>query len=640
MKKGSRGRITATLLAVGLIVIGAIATAALAQDTGTTGTTGASGEATGTTGGASDQNIVFTWGDTSEPTSLNPMVGYTGLDFYFWTSSYHMLLDYDIDFGTQELGAIESGLVTDISYSDDLMHFEYTIRDDMVWSDGEPLTAEDVAFTMNMYKDNHAYLPQGYLTQIDGDVSAEGDTVVFDSKEPAGLYTGQNPYMYFYIVPEHVYSQLDKPKQFENVPSVGSGPFYIDEYQVGEFVRMKQNPFWTGPKPAIDEIVYRIYRNDDALATALGTGEIDFAYIDTPQIFNQLADQPNVETMAGTIPSFSEIGFNTGSAYQKADGFYTPHGDGHPALQDVELRRAMRMAISSEELNEKVLLGYGVPGDTIIPPISVPGARWQPEGEDLLAWDIDGANQLLDDAGYEDSDGDGVREMPADSTDPGRPLEFRYYVRTSDQTSIDSAPFVSEWLEQIGIKTEVQAVGSGRLGDIINAGTYDMFSWGWYPDPDPASELSYFTCDQRPPDGKTYGNNDSYYCNPEYDDLYQQQLTENDPEARMEIVHEMQKIYYEDAAYAVQWYDPIFSAWRSDRWEGFVVQPQPKGDPLEGWSGPGEVWWQLHPIGVGGTTSSESKGISAAIWAILVGVVVIAVAIVIARRRRSTEDEA
>src|SRR5438094_105878 len=82
----------------------------------------------------------------------------------------------------------------------------------------------------------------------------------------------------------------------------------------------------------------------------------------------------------------------------------------------------------------------------------------------------------------------------------GRPLEFRYYVQTNDQNTVKTAPFIQDWLKQIGIKTDVTAMTSGRLGDEINAGTYDLFHWGWLPDPDPDSQLSYFTCDQRPGD--------------------------------------------------------------------------------------------------------------------------------------------
>jgi peptide/nickel transport system substrate-binding protein len=225
--------------------------------------------------------------------------------------------------------------------------------------------------------------------------------------------------------------------------------------------------------------------------------------------------------------------------------------------------------------------------------------------------------------------------------DPGRPLDFRYFVRSSEQTSVDAAPFVSEWLQEIGIKTEVTALNSAKLTDVINAGEYELFSWGWYPDPDPSAQLALFTCDQRPPDGNTYGNNDAYYCNPEYDQLYQDQLGATDQDQRWEIVHQAQKIFYEDSPYAVMWYDPIFSAWRSDRFEGYIPQPQPNGDPLEGWGGISEVWLSLRPVaGASGAASTESRGISPAVWAILAGVLILIVAVVLIRRRRTAEEDA
>lgn len=632
MKRGTKVRMAVALLLFAGLAAGAFAQAAFAQDTG-----------------SDDEKVVFTWGDTAEPTSLNPMSGYTALDFYFWTPQYHLLIDFDENFGA------EPSLATDVQTSDDNMTFTYTIRDDLVWSDGVPLTAEDVAYTLNLYKGNHAYLPQGYLTLIDGEVRLLDDThIQFDTLGPTGLYSGDAPYMYDYILPKHVFEEIEKgncpdgadpctPKSYENVPSVGSGPFTIAEYEVGQFVRMVRNPEWTGQEPAVDEIIYRFYKNDDALSQALKQGEIDFAYIDTPNIFNSLKNEPNIGTAVGSIPSFSEIGMNTGSAYQKADDYFTPHGDGHPALTDVTVRRAIRMAINSEELVDKVLLGYGTPGDTIIPPVSLAGARYEPTGDDVIAWDLEGAAQLLEDAGYVDSDGDGVREMPPGSLDPGRPLEFRYHVRTSEQTSVDAAPFVSEWLDQIGIKTEVIPVTSGRLGDILNEGTYDLFSWGWYPDPDPDSALSWFTCDQRPPDGKTYGNNDSYYCNPEYDQLYLDQQQALDPDTRWEIVREMQKIYYEDAAYAVMWYDGYLQAYRTDRFTGYNPQPPPNGDLLEGWGGISDVWLTLRPVseaeGGSGGSSTEARGISPVVWAVIGGVIVIGVAILLVRRRRVREED-
>ncbi len=101
-------------------------------------------------------------------------------------------------------------LATEVEVSDDNMTFTYTIRDDIVWSDGVPLTAEDVAYTMNLYKDNNAYLPQNYLTLLDGDVELIDPThVQFRTQEPTALYSGEAPYMYFYILPKHIFEQVE-----------------------------------------------------------------------------------------------------------------------------------------------------------------------------------------------------------------------------------------------------------------------------------------------------------------------------------------------------------------------------------------------------------------------------------------------
>jgi ABC-type transport system substrate-binding protein len=166
---------------------------------------------------------------------------------------------------------------------------------------------------MNLYKSNHAYLPQGYLTLIDGDVRLVDEThIQFDTLGPTSLYAGEAPYMYFYILPKHVFEQVEQgncpdgadpctPKSYENVPSVGSGPFTIAEYKVGQFVRMERNPFWTGPEPAVDEIIYRFYKNDDALSQALLQGEVDFVYLDTPNIFNSLEGKENIGTVGSYV---------------------------------------------------------------------------------------------------------------------------------------------------------------------------------------------------------------------------------------------------------------------------------------------------------------------------------------------------
>jgi ABC-type transport system substrate-binding protein len=575
-----------------------------------------------------EEKVTFIYGDTGEPSSLNPMKGYLAIDFYFWNWSYHL----PISFGVEDLGAVPD-FVTDVQVSEDGTTFTYETRQGLRWSDGEPMTAEDLAFTLNLYKERNAYLPSGYLGIMENAEAIDEDTVEITTSAPTSLYGGEVPYLYTYVIPEHIWSEFDEPKSYDNVPQVASGPFRIVEYERGQFVRMEQNPEWSGPEPHIDEVIYRIFKNEEAEAEALRTGEIDFAYFDTPSVLDSLKGEPNIGTHVGSVPSFDEIAMNTGSAYQEAEGAFKPHGDGHPALTDVVVRQAIRMAISSEEVTDRVHLGYAIPGTTIVPPVSIAGARWEPSEEEMLGWDIEGANQLLEDAGYVDSDGDGIREMPRGSLEPGRPLEFRYYVQTDDQNTVKTAPFVRSWLADIGIRADVTAMSSGRLGDEINAGTYDLFHWGWIPDPDPDSILQNFTCEDRPPNAQTYGDNDAFYCNPEYDALYEQQRSTLDAQERLALIQEMQRIFYEDSPYVVLWYSPYFQAYRTDTFTGYLPQPAPKGDLLTGYSR--DAILSIRPVGEGSATR-ETRGIPPLVWiAIAAGVVVI-----VLLRRRPAEDRA
>jgi peptide/nickel transport system substrate-binding protein len=499
------------------------------------------------------------------------------------------------------------------------------------------MTAQDMAFTLNLYKDKHAYIPQGYLGNVESVEAVDDTTVVLRTAAPSSLFSGAVPYLYTYILPEHVWSEYaDQPKSYDNVPAVGSGPFLIAEYERGQFVRLERNEHWSGPEPRFDEIIFRIFENEDALAEALKQGEIDFANIDSPNVFNSLKEEPNIETYNGVRPEFDELAMNTGSAYQDPDPPFQPHGDGHPALQDMVIRRAIRMAIDSEELVERVSLGYYEAGTTVVPPVTVPGARWVPEGEELIAFDIEGANQLLEDAGYRDTDGDGVREMPGG----GEPLILRHYTQTNDQNTIRAAPFIKSWLADIGIRVDVTAMSSGRLGDEINAGTYDLFHWGWVPDADPDSILQNWTCGDRPPNAQTYGDNDAYYCNPEYDRLYAEQHSTLDPEARFEIIHEMQRIFYNDAPYAVLWYPSFFQAYRTDTFTGYQPQPASRGDLLDGFSRDAALL--IRPVSAeAAAATTETRGIPSVVWiGIAAGVVVLILILLLVRRRGSAEDRA
>ena len=131
--------------------------------------------------------------------------------------------------------------------------------------------------------------------------------------------------------------------------------------------------------------------------------------------------------------------------------------------------------------------------------------------------------------------------------------------------------FFKEWLGDLGIDATVTPMDTNRLGEVILQGNYDAFEWDWYVEPDPDSILSDFTCDQRG------GLSDSWYCNKQYDALYQQQNGEMDHAKRQEVVKRMQQMLFEDSPYLVTAYTTTGEAVRSDRFACFQPQPDPGG---------------------------------------------------------------
>jgi peptide/nickel transport system substrate-binding protein len=130
-------------------------------------------------------------------------------------------------------------------------------------------------------------------------------------------------------------------------------------------------------------------------------------------------------------------------------------------------------------------------------------------------------------------------------------------------------------LSQLGIRSQVSTYASSQLTDVILKGNFDAFQWGWYVEPDPDSMLSYMTCGQRG------GWSDSWFCNKQYDKLYQEQHVQTDQAKREAEVKQMQQILYQDSPYLVTAYDTIGEAVRSDRFACFVPQPDPGGVWLE-----------------------------------------------------------
>ena len=618
-----------------VVLVGmALSGTALAQSSSPSASGSASGTASASASGAKEP-LTFTYGDVSEPSGLNPMVGYLGTDYYIWAMNYDLLVNFSpSDFSPD----FQHSITTSVDTSSDAMTFTYHLRPNMKWSDGQPFTASDVAWTLNYYKKNDVSNYSADLQFFKSAVATNPTTVTITSIKPTSLFSGKSVFLYEYILPEHIWGKYENNYKAAlrdpNVPSVGSGPFIIKKYVKSQYVELDRNPnYWglsDGLTPHVQRVVYQIFGNQDAEAAALQSGSLDFGYFTSPSILNTLKGR-GLNVRGAVVPSFGEIGINNGSAYQTdPTGGFKKHGDGAYALTQVVVRQAIRRAVDSATLVNKVLLGYGTPGISPVQPNATTG-QWTPGPTDPdLSFNIAAANQMLDAAGYK-MGANGVRIDPK----TGKPLEFRFFSRSSDQPSQDIVPYVQGWLKQIGIKIDPQVMTSSKLGNVILAGDYDLFEWGWYPNPDPNSILAVFTCAQRPPDANTYRNSDNYYCNPQYDKLFTQQESIPDSSKRDAIVHDMQAVLYRDEPYVVLWNDHLLEAW-TNRFTDYVSQPANVGDLLATY-GP-YSFISLRPSG--GSTPGGSGGIPGWVWLGVPAIVVAGSIVIVLFRRREDEEEA
>jgi peptide/nickel transport system substrate-binding protein len=443
-----------------------------------------------------------------------------------------------------------------------------------------------------------------------------------------------------YIAPEHLWGntscdQIKKEPFFEDgKPMVGTGPFQLTEWNKGEDWTMTANPNYWGGAPHISQFKVVLYDNSEAMVNALKQGEIDYTNLGSVDLFNQLQSESqsgssNITTHVGPAVTFGQMSFNMCDPTSPDAAPYCQKnpGTGNPALRDPAVRTAISWAIDRQTIVDKVLAGYGEPGTTIVPPFAT-FYHYTPTPDETIGFSIDKANQILDDAGYKDTDGNDIRNDPK----TGQDLNFRFILRSESDIGARLGTYVSGWLKQIGIATTSEVVSDGKLSQAWLANDFDMYIWGWGPDPDPDFILSTFTS------GQCGTWSDTCYANPAYDKLYKEQQTAPTPQDRQKIVFQMQDTIYKDIPEIVLYYDKSLEAYNSAKWTGLEdnISPQPEGF----------LWNQYTPytaltLQLRGTESSSSGGATSGLLVIvgILGAIIVVVGIVmIARRGRSDED--
>ncbi len=423
------------------------------------------------------------------------------------------------------------------------------LRNDIIWSDGQPITSADFKFTYEMYINPKNAVSTTYpYSKLASIETPDARTVVMKFAEPFA------PWLSFWkaLLPEHILKPVfDKDGTLDNAPwnkapTVGAGPFVFSEWQSGSFLRFVRNDKYWGKKANLDEIFIRIVPDDASQVAALKTGDGDLG------IFIAYPDIPALEQAGVNIVSVN-------SGY--SEGLYFNLGDkGHPALKDVRVRQALAYGIDRFKMAKDLLLGKTQPGASLWDKMPYVDPSLKP-----YPYDPAKAKQLLDEAGWT-MGADGVREKD------GVKLDLRYGTTTRDVRQ-NAQAIIQQELASIGVKVELLNYDS----DIFFAsyadkgptysGALDIYEWSDVPTAFPDPDIAYWLCSEIPSDQNPQGVNAQFLCDKKLDGLFQVQTTQVDFNQRVATFHQITKLMYDQVYWLSLWLDPDIWA-LSKRLEG------------------------------------------------------------------------
>jgi len=416
------------------------------------------------------------------------------------------------------------------------------LRDDVTWSDGEPVTANDFVFTYEMYMAESnvvasRYPYEDYVASVE---APDDQTVVVNFTEPFAAWLVE--IFQYGVLPEHVLRPVFEADgtldtaEWNTAPTVGVGPFVFQEWETDSHMIFVANPNWINP-PQLEQVFIRM-ADDAAQEVSILAGDTDIgSFLDWSQ-----ADAINNSGVAQFVTQPS--GFDEGWFLN-----FDPE-TAHPAMLDVNVRKAIVLATDREKIVQDLLGGL----------TEVPATFWDstpPFGNPDLTpypYDPDEANRLLDEAGWTDSNGDGTRDKD------GTELVLRY-IANQRQLRKDVQAVVQQMWAQAGIGVELVNYGDDFFNGYADGGPqatgeYDIAEYSSAPAfPDPEASSNWL-CSQVVGADNPDGANWQGYCNADLDALFDQQASETDPEARKQLYYQIGQMMHDDVVWVGLWKDP------------------------------------------------------------------------------------
>ncbi|MDP9070913.1 MAG: ABC transporter substrate-binding protein, partial [Actinomycetota bacterium] len=466
-----------------------------------------------------------------------------------------VMLVHDSLFWSQVKEKPEPWLAEGAVASEDKKTWTVTLRDNLKWHDGRPLTAEDVRFSFDYYQkqagSSGRYAHHVFdVPALDRAEVIDPRTIRFVMKQPAPQFDIM-PGADLPIIPKHVWEGITEPGKATNILPVGSGPYKVVEMVSDQRYRLVANETYFKGKPTVDEIEIPIVKDPAAAFAALRTGQVDFVTRNVPpELATQFDGSSGVKVAKSTKFESTQLYFNARK----------------PPLNDPKLRKAISLATDTQALVDTVLLGRGRPGrDGFIHPDSpwaMPGGRHE--------FDRRRAEALLDQAGYAAKDPDGVRKAPN-----GTRLDFAVLVSSFEPQDLRAVQLMSQQVAPVGVRLRPEALDPATLRQRRSAPpgqvpTYDAYmstlEAHGHVDPD---SLYYFF---HSPGPKGFGAQITGWGNPRFDQLTEQAAVSG-KEERKPLLHEAQRILAEEAPVIVFWYRDGEWAYREAAYGGWVEDP-------------------------------------------------------------------
>jgi len=482
-----------------------------------------------------------------EPGTLNPLLS-TEVP-YVLDPIFEGMVEYD-----PETMKLRPRLAESWEIAEDHLTYTFHLRKDARFSDGKPLTAEDVKFTFDKVKDPLVDAPhlRNYYADIISCEVLDEHTVKFTANKQYFrhlIVIGLLP-----IMPRHAYADGDFNKHPANRKPVGSGPYAFESWETGSRITLTRNENYWGTKPRILKRQFVFIDTWDAAQQVMAKGELDYMVSVQAEVYVNKMQSPQFQQVANCFryasPNYTYIGWNMRK----------------PQFEDKMVRRALTMMLDRELIRETFYHG-------LAQQVVSEGYINSPDyNKNLQPWPFDPeqAKQLLDAAGWKDTNNDGIRDKN------GVPFRFEVLIRNGSNASETIATLHQEELRRAGIEMTIRPLEWATLLQRIDERNFDVIYMAWmghYVDGDPY-QLWHSSQAEK-------GSNYTGFKNEEADRLMEQARLEFDPVKRAALYHRFDEILYEEQPYTFLFSLEDIEA-VSKRFHGVKLYPMGL-DPREWW---------------------------------------------------------